>query len=274
MRKKLKMHESLVPQGLVNFYQELSQVLIPEDVITYTPPPREVLNEGYKKGIPLINLCPPKVKAFDFFFTVMKQVAVIIQKYHPDLGTEMAQVEKALPDDAATQELIVSQAFIPGSNLLTHLAQPVSPEAFGFLLNHTVKPFMKQYGKIVTSLYDFEQWQRGRCPVCGGRPGLAFFEREAGKRYLYCGLCEVKWRFQRLGCPYCLNGESQFFTVDGEGWEKYRVYFCDQCRGYLKTINRKKVNDEETDLFWEDINTVYLDILALQEGYFNKQEAS
>jgi FdhE protein len=268
------MHESLIPQELVNFYQELSQVLIPEDVITYTPPPREVLNEGYKKGIPLIKLCPPKVKVFDFFFTVMKQIAAIIQKHHPDLSIEITEVEKALPDDATTQELFVSQAFIPGSNLLIHLKQPVSPEAFGFLLNHTVKLFMQQYGKIVASLYDFEQWQKGDCPICGGRPNLALFEKETGKRYLYCGMCEINWRFQRLGCPYCLNVESQFFTVDGERQEKYRVYFCDHCRGYLKTINCKNANDDEIDLFWEDINTVYLDILALQEGYLNKLEAS
>ncbi len=274
MRKKLRMLESFVPQGLVDFYLELSKVLIPEDVINYAPPSPEVLNEGCKKGLPLIRLCRPQVKTPDFFFTVMKQIAAIIQKHHPDLNTEMTQVEKALPDDVANQELFVSQAFIPGSNLLIHLKQNVSSDAFGFLLNHTVKPFMQQYGKMVASLYDLEQWQKGSCPVCGGRPGLALLEREAGKRYLYCGLCEVKWRFQRLGCPYCLNGKSQFFTVEGEGLEKYRVYFCDQCRGYLKTINRKKVNDEETDLFWEDINTVYLDILALQEGYFNKQEAN
>ncbi|WP_353681828.1 formate dehydrogenase accessory protein FdhE [Pelotomaculum sp. PtaB.Bin117] len=40
------------------------------------------------------------------------------------------------------------------------------------------------------------------------------------KRYLYCGLCEVKWRFQRLGCPYCASLESQFLKVEGE--DKYR----------------------------------------------------
>jgi FdhE protein len=52
--------------------------------------------------------------------------------------------------------------------------------------------------------------------------------------------------------------------------EQYRVYYCDNCHGYIKTINEAMIVNSNLDLFWEDINTVHLDLLALQEGYINQ----
>jgi len=253
---------------MVNFYFELTKISLPDDAVTFTRSTPEVLNLGQEKAIPLISICPPRVKTTSFFH-VLHQVAGILQKNHPGLETEIAQIQAALPVKPSEQELFVTQAFIPGTNLLTSLKLNLPPDTFGLLLNHTVKLFMKQYAKEVISLCELEQWLKGYCPVCGSRPSFAVLEKENGKRYLFCGLCEVKWRFQRLGCPYCFNNESQFFTV--EGMDKYRVYFCEECRGYIKTLDEKKAGEEEIDLFWEDINTVHLDLLAISEGYFNKQ---
>jgi len=162
-------------------------------------------------------------------------------------------------------------AFTPGADLISYLKTDLPPETFGFLLNHTVKPFMRQYACSLSSYFDPETWLQGCCPVCGGKPTLALLEKEYGGRYLYCGLCETKWRFHRLGCPYCIDDESHFFTV--EGMEKYRVYYCEKCHGYIKTIDEKKISGDVIDLFWEDINTVQLDILAMREGYINQQAA-
>ena len=53
--------------------------------------------------------------------------------------------------------------------------------------------------------------------------------------------------------------------------EKYRVYFCEKCHGYIKTVDEGKTGDGPLNLLWEDINTVQLDILAMREGYFNQQ---
>jgi FdhE protein len=260
------MPKETMQQTLVNFYTSISQVSLPEKSINFTPPAPEIINYGQEKGIPLLNICPPQVKSDDFY-TLLIRIGEIIQEHYPSLTEECKQIYAALPADAAGRELFVNRAFTPGENLIANIQQDVSPETFGFLLTHTIRPFMRQYGKIASALYNLEAWLRGYCPVCGGKPSLSLLEKEQGRRYLYCGLCEIKWRFQRLGCPYCLTGESQFFTVEGE--EKYRVYFCENCRGYLKLIDEKK-SDSEVNLFWEDINTVYLDILALQEGYLNK----
>ena len=267
------MQNQSIQQAFVDFYREYSNVTVNQDMVTLNNPSPQILKMGKEKDIPLIQFCPPRVRPSDFF-AVLNQVAGIIQRYKPDLADEIVRFQTSLPGEPETQELFVSQALTPGVNSTADIKGDVSPETFTFLLNHAVKPFMREYGKKLSSFYDPEQWLKGNCPVCGGRPTIALLNKDTGMRYLYCGLCEVKWRYHRLGCPYCLDNESQFFTV--EGMDKYRVYFCDKCRGYIKTIDEKKLNcnnlgNKPLDLFWEDIITVQLDMLAMQEGYFNQQ---
>lgn len=255
-------------QQFISFYKELVSIKLPEESIVFNYPPQEVLKNGQEKAVPLINISPPVVKVEEFFKT-MEQVAEIMQKHQPELVQEITQIIDALPTEPSEKKLFVSHAIIPGNNLSHYLKQESSLDIFDFLRNYSVKPFMREYGKNMSPLYDLEKWLKGYCPVCGSNPNMAILEKEEGKRYLSCGWCETRWRFQRLGCPYCSNNESQYFTV--EGISKYRVYFCDNCRGYIKTIVEKDAGDEEINLFWEDINSIQLDFLAMREGYFNQK---
>ncbi|MDD4169300.1 MAG: formate dehydrogenase accessory protein FdhE [Desulfotomaculaceae bacterium] len=261
------MMKSFAGAPLLDFYMELNKISLSEDAVRFSKPAREVINAEQEQTMPLIKVYPPKVAAVDFF-EVLHQVSGVIQKKRPDMSNELAKIEAALPADPTERELFATQAFVPGINLLTNLKQDLPPDTFGLLLNHTVKLFMPRYAQEIKNLRNFDQWLQGKCPVCGGRPSFALLDKEEGKRYLYCGLCEVKWRFNRLICPFCLNNESQFFTV--KGMEKYRVYFCDQCHGYIKTIDERRTGEADIDLFWEDIKTMQLDILAINEGYYNQ----
>jgi FdhE protein len=272
-RERMNMKNQASQQMFLDFNREFAGVTVTGDMITINVSSQKSLELAKEKKIPLINLCPPRIKPSDFF-AVLNKVAGIVRKYKPELKDELSGFLAALPGEVEAQELFVSQAFTPGANLTEKIEGDISPETLTFLLSHTVKPFMKEYGRIMSSYYDPEQWLKGTCPVCGGKPTFSLLNKDAGTRYLYCGLCEVKWHYRRLGCPYCGDNESQFFTV--EGLEKYRVYFCDKCRGYIKTINGKILSEsylanDSLDLFWEDVNTVQLDLLAMQEGYFNQR---
>lgn len=260
-------------QNFFDFNEEFSHLDVTENMITVNPPAPEALKMGMENGIPLIGLYPPRVKPNDFY-AVMDKVAGIMQKYKPELKDEISEFLASLPRTEEAQELFVRQVFTPGADLTEIIGGNTSYETLTFLLNYTAQTFMRKYGKIIAYHYDLEQWLKGNCPVCGGKPTFALLIKDAGTRYLYCGLCDTKWRYHRLGCPHCGNNESQFFTV--EGLEKYRVYFCDKCRGYIKTIDEKRVDGNSLaggnlDLFREDINTVQLDMLAMQEGYLNQR---
>ena len=58
----------------------------------------------------------------------------------------------------------------------------------------------------------------------------------ARERVLACGCCETRWKYKRIGCPFCRNEDSdllEILTVEDE--QKLRIDACRQCRGYLKT---------------------------------------
>lgn len=263
------MESNFIENALTDFYRDLEQISLPENAITFTVSSSDLLRSAHDENTgPLINICPPQVKAADFF-GILFQVSDIIKKNYPDRTTEIVQIESALPVSPAEQEALVANMFIPGINLLASLPQELPADTFGLLFNHTVKLFMRQYVEKALPFSDLEHWHKGICPICGGLPSFALLEKDNGARYLYCGFCEIKWRFQRLGCPFCYSSASQFITV--EGMEKYRIYVCDDCHSYIKTIDEKRTGAKEVNLFLEDINTLHLDLLAMREGYFNKQ---
>ena len=121
----------------------------------------------------------------------------------------------------------------------------------------------------------------GRCPFCGTYPRMAKFEKEVGRRKLWCPLCSTEWVYRRAKCPFCENDNQQlfrFFCIEDNS--PYRVDVCDKCKGYIKTVDERKKSIystpktgvthgvEETTIFEiEDVKTFYLDNIAQNEGY-------
>lgn len=98
---------------------------------------------------------------------------------------------------------------------------------------------------------------------------MAYLRHDDGKRILWCQFCGTEWSFLRLKCPYCYNDKQEtlryFFTEEKEA---YRVYVCDKCKKYVKTIDQRKLSDYESmDLAWENLESLALDVLAQQDGY-------
>lgn len=142
----------------------------------------------------------------------------------------------------------------------------ISIEVFDLLMKSTLKPFLTLFSKNVMRQFKPDKWLHGYCPVCGDEPVMAKLAGDIGQRHLYCGLCETEWLYYRVGCPFCGNqdpGTLSFISFETLG--RYRVYLCERCKSYLKTIDERICG--EVDLFCEDIATVDLDKLALQEGY-------
>ncbi len=112
-------------------------------------------------------------------------------------------------------------------------------------------------------------WKKGNCPFCGTNTAMAKFEKEAGRRVLWCSLCGAEWVYKRLECPFCGNDDQKllrFFYLDDKS--PYRVDVCDVCKGYIRTVDERKRNEEEKTIFEiEDMKTLYLNDIAEKEGY-------
>jgi FdhE protein len=115
---------------------------------------------------------------------------------------------------------------------------------------------------------DEERWGHGSCPTCGSLPLLAHLARAQGAssstRFLACACCRTRWRYPRIGCPFCASDSPErLHVLELEDGAPLRIDACDRCKGYLKTY----VGEGDEDLFLTDWATLHLDLLARNRGY-------
>jgi FdhE protein len=111
-----------------------------------------------------------------------------------------------------------------------------------------------------------ERWGRGECPTCGALPLSAqLVQAQSGRaRLLACGCCGTRWRYRRIGCPFCGNeAQERLGILEVEGEAGLRIDVCGACGGYLKTYT----GEGDDELFLADWPTLHLDVLAMGRGF-------
>lgn len=149
--------------------------------------------------------------------------------------------------------------------------QKLGIEEYIFLMVNWMKPFFAAAAESLGGSYDEEGWQENSCPICGSYPDMAeIADKLEGKRYLHCSLCEHRWIYMRLSCTVCGNEDMKsigYFTLS-ENDDRYRIDYCDACKGYIKTLRIPKLHDFSAfDIVVENIMTAYLDSAAMEKGY-------
>ena len=154
----------------------------------------------------------------------------------------------------------------------------LNPDLLSFMGLNLVQALLELYSEKIEDKIDPEGWLKGNCPVCGSFPAMEKLRRDDGKRILWCGLCSTEWHYKRIKCPFCGNEDHnslRYFFTEGDlssdsspEENPFRVDVCDKCKKYIKTIDERKMPENEIpDFSQENINTVYLDILAQKDGY-------
>ncbi|MBN2372841.1 formate dehydrogenase accessory protein FdhE [bacterium] len=163
------------------------------------------------------------------------------------------------------------------ANYNTREKEQNPPVLLTILIWISLKPFGHSFGEALNPIFQSQQglppWHQSYCPVCGSSPQLAYIIGEEGQRHLICSWCDSSWAFPRIQCPCCQNIDQdtlKYFYLDDEKElkGKDRVAVCMKCKRYLKTIDLRKYEEENTrDLQMEDLSTIHLDLLAEREGY-------
>jgi FdhE protein len=130
----------------------------------------------------------------------------------------------------------------------------------------TMNPILAAHSRAVAGSIQQERWRRNRCPVCGGKPDLAYLEKENSARYLVCSRCDTEWLFQRIQCPYCDNEEQAELGYLTDEKEVYRLYTCEKCRRYIKAVDLKNAGPEVIMPLLR-ILTIDMDSQAQEKGY-------
>jgi FdhE protein len=112
---------------------------------------------------------------------------------------------------------------------------------------------------------DEEQWLRRYCPTCGSLPAMAqLVGVDPGRiRLLSCGCCGTRWRYRRIGCPFCECADDHRLSALAIEGEKYlRIDYCQSCRAYLKTYD----GEGSETFFLADWTSLHLDVIARDRG--------
>jgi len=228
----------------------------------------ELCDQRVEEGRPV--LAPDDIeidaKLFDALF---KRICELARQ-----GTEAGDLPgsplEKLADDGWREAAV--KGLLADAVLLDEIADRAGIDrgVFALLTSHALAPFLERYAAGLSEEIDASAWGKGQCPVCGGAPLMAKLEEETGKRRLQCGLCRTEWDFKRVACPFCGTEDQEklryFFD---EKDDIYRVEVCDECKGYLKTIDARKA-EREIVLLVEDLATVHLDLIARREGFVGR----
>jgi FdhE protein len=113
-----------------------------------------------------------------------------------------------------------------------------------------------------------KHWPHGYCPICAAWPIFAERRGLDRSRRLRCGRCAAEWEVEWLYCIYCNErNHEQLGSLEPEGrGEILKVETCATCMGYLKSLASLQ-GFPEIELLLQDLETVELDLVALDRGY-------
>ncbi len=255
-----------VPSELVAFYRSLLRIQLKAERRIGIPSPglsTEAISARLDSGLPLVQFDELRLD-WSLFKDVFDEVTSIFAGHDQLFG----RVPQSLIELGASSLLEdVARAEFSGTELPTAVAvERADKPLLANIIQATLKPFLVGHARSLQPYVNQERWRRGYCPICGGNPDLAFLEKEYGARWLLCCRCDTEWLFQRLECPYCgnQNQNTLAYYTDDDG--RYRLYVCEQCQQYLKTVDLRRTN-EEVVMSLERLFTFGLDAQAREYGY-------
>jgi FdhE protein len=143
--------------------------------------------------------------------------------------------------------------------------KPAHPGLIRYLGWTALARYLRPIVDAFSSWREQEGWLCGYCPACGSPPAMAqLVGFDPGRlRLLSCGCCSTRWRYRRIGCPFCeKENDHRLSALSIEGEPYLRIDYCDSCGAYLKTY----VGEGSEGLLLADWTSLHLDIIARDRG--------
>jgi FdhE protein len=229
---------------------------------------RNAAHQRLRGGLPLFSpetfpLLPEAHEAF------LRTVCDLVETAPDPLAHSARQVARALSKDELDMASLGYALLVDDESGLARYAADMGVDAgsLRFLLANALAPLAARFAnKAALLLIDAPLWERGRCPICGHLPSLSALAVE-GPRTLICAFCQHQWSVPRIFCPACEtrdSGANAYFFNQEEA--EYRVYTCDNCGFYLKTVDLNLLGRA----FYPPVEvllTLHLDIQAQEQGF-------
>jgi FdhE protein len=148
----------------------------------------------------------------------------------------------------------------------------VDPGALASMADFAALPLLHSCGQLLADRVP-RSWPHGYCPICAAWPIISERRGLDRTRRLRCGRCAGDWEVEWLCCIYCgerEHGRLGSLVLEDER-ERLKVETCASCRGYLKSVATLQ-GIPPFELLLQDVETVELDLVALERGYQRPQE--
>ncbi len=228
--------------------------------------PPGVAEGGLARGEPLLDAVTLTPDWSDLA-RAFSQICAVAAAHRP-AEADAFQSLASMADDLEALREAVAEHLANTAHPARRSASAATREAtlLDFALNQALHPFLNAYTRAWQPLVNAETWYRSWCPICGGPADMAALLPAGGARRLLCARCDAEWQAPRGACPFC--GETTpgrlAYTASEDG--VYRLYTCDTCRRYLKTIDLRE-RAHPVHLPAERVLTVGMDLMALSSGY-------
>lgn len=222
-------------------------------------------------------LCPGDVPFPNQVLSTLFEAIRTASATHGHETEEVSRLSAAVAaDPSLLRSLAAAAAFGPDLMAIESLARRIDvyAEVLMFVGRALAAPCVAEAvrARATEAAPPTEQEEPHRCPACGSVPSVARLRRADGRRVLICGLCGSEWIAIRLACACCGTRDRTALSLlrlhDSDArW----VETCDQCKGYIKTVDERKLPEGEAIVpVVEEAATLHLDLLAEREGYIRR----
>lgn len=225
------------------------------------------LKQQQELGRPLLRFEDIPLDWTDFRL-VFRQTADVLRRFDEIAAPDYHAIQAMSRDGHALEPLVrtwFNQVAAPERVTEAPPAHNVSASALDQVLGWAMRPFLERCADVVQQRIDLAGWTHSHCALCGGQPEFAVLT-SAGDRFLICGRCTGRWRFDTGTCPFCHNDDRSLLPSFTSPDRLYRLYACDVCRRYIKAYDAR-TGHRPVMLALDSVATLPLDAAAYQRGY-------
>jgi FdhE protein len=186
-----------------------------------------------------------------------------------DGATSLREYQPSMPE---VRKLIEASVRQQEDEIIALAAErELSAGALASVTHLTALPVLRSAGQALQDRIP-SHWPHGYCPICAAWPIFAERRGLDRSRRLRCGRCAAEWGVEWLYCIYCGERDHErlaYLEPEGRS-EMLRVETCSTCKGYLKSISSLQ-GFPAFELLLQDLETVELDLVALDRGYQRPQ---
>ena len=215
--------------------------------------------DDYQKGIPLLESSHAAID----LQPAERIVVLLLEKLVSFLPKQLATESRDLYDQLRYEAGAPRRAL--GWLLGRDVFEPRHPGLLRYLGWTALARYLGPVVNAFANWRDEDRWLRSYCPTCGSAPAMSqLVSVDSGHcRLLSCGCCLTRWRFQRMGCPFCEAQDAHRLNVLGIAGEgNLRIDYCESCHAYLKTYT----GEGHEGIFLADWTSLHLDLVACDHG--------